>query len=478
MTIIHRSAQEMKDLLLDGRIERLYQLDIYTFVLAIYSRKRVYHLVVSFLKRSRRFHLVFEKIHTSHFMSSDVVRLLNKHIAQCRIAHVLLWSKAVEFVLAHDKNYRLIIDFFNSALRLVDEDRECVVCSGSIRPSDDDPLEGGKPLLRDHSDKISALSVNEALSKEFMAERSDALRRSILKIIKKEEKKIERLVEKLQAEQQEVENRDRYRQMGELIKYNLHRLSKGSDRFVLRDFSEKEVSIPANPLLSPLENMNAYFAAYKKLKKKEAALKERIASVGERLHSLRLLRERLCQKDYFHLSLPQGSFLKLFEESKMERKFLERIRDFSVSGSDVRPPRPWQEREKQKYLRFVSATGKEILVGRNARENEELTIRTARGNDLWFHLEHGAGSHVVLRYDRASGFAESDILDAAHLAIYFSKQRGQREGDVVFTHRKHINKPKNSKPGYVTYYNNKTKHILLDDAILKRLLNQGSLIQA
>ena len=115
--------------------------------------------------------------------------------------------------------------------------------------------------------------------------------------------------------------------------------------------------------------------------------------------------------------------------------------------------------------------GKTILVGRNARENDELTVRIARGNDLWFHVETGSGSHVILRYDRSDGFQDADIVDAAMLALYFSNYRNEKSGDVVYTQRKYIRKPKNKPAGYVTYHNNKTKHILVDQAVLDRLLD-------
>ena len=121
-------------------------------------------------------------------------------------------------------------------------------------------------------------------------------------------------------------------------------------------------------------------------------------------------------------------------------------------------------------MEFTTRSGKKILVGRNARSNEELSINAARGNDMWFHVESGSGSHVILRYEKRGSFHAEDIIDAAILALYFSKLRKEKKGDVVYTFCKYVKKPKNSKTGVVTYYNNKTRFISLDTEVLTGLL--------
>ncbi|MFW6139502.1 MAG: NFACT RNA binding domain-containing protein, partial [Spirochaetota bacterium] len=117
---------------------------------------------------------------------------------------------------------------------------------------------------------------------------------------------------------------------------------------------------------------------------------------------------------------------------------------------------------KTPYLKFITKSGKEVLVGRNSQENENLFRRVARGNDMWFHVEEGQGSHVVLRYDKNSEFTEQDITDACMLALYFSKQRQKQEGSVVYTYCKFVQKPRKSPPGHVIYIKNKTRYVVLD----------------
>ena len=126
--------------------------------------------------------------------------------------------------------------------------------------------------------------------------------------------------------------------------------------------------------------------------------------------------------------------------------------------------------KKERFLQFSSRSGKRILVGRNALENEELSLRMARGKDLWFHAEAVSGSHVVLFYEKEGDFLEEDIIDAGSLALYFSKLRKEKRGNVHYTPCKYIRKPKGSKPGKIIYHNEKTKWVVLESEILSKLI--------
>jgi predicted ribosome quality control (RQC) complex YloA/Tae2 family protein len=123
------------------------------------------------------------------------------------------------------------------------------------------------------------------------------------------------------------------------------------------------------------------------------------------------------------------------------------------------------------FRRFVSAEGYPIYVGRNNRENDELTMRFANGNDLWLHVGGGRpGSHVVVRLPRDKTASLETLLDAGTLAVHFSKARGERRLDVVYTHKKHVKKPKGLPPGAVVPSQTKTITVQLDEERLRRLL--------
>ncbi len=128
----------------------------------------------------------------------------------------------------------------------------------------------------------------------------------------------------------------------------------------------------------------------------------------------------------------------------------------------------------ENFRRYVSAEGYPILVGRDDEQNDRLTMRVANGNDLWLHVGGGRpGSHVVVRLPKQKTASLETLLDAAALAVHFSKARGEARIEVVYTPRKHVRKPKGAAPGAVVTTQTKTIVALLDEQRLRRLLDSS-----
>jgi hypothetical protein len=143
-------------------------------------------------------------------------------------------------------------------------------------------------------------------------------------------------------------------------------------------------------------------------------------------------------------------------------------------GSGAAGPVTGTARDRHEpFLRFRTRGGAAVLVGRSARENDRLTLRTARGNDLWFHVEGGPGSHVVLRYARGREFLEQDVRDASQLALWFSSFRSRGAGTVVYTRCKNVSKPKGAREGAVVYHHHKSRDEELDRGLMDVLLGTG-----
>jgi predicted ribosome quality control (RQC) complex YloA/Tae2 family protein len=130
-----------------------------------------------------------------------------------------------------------------------------------------------------------------------------------------------------------------------------------------------------------------------------------------------------------------------------------------------KPPPP-----RLPYRSFRASSGAEIRVGRNARDNDDLTFRHARGNDLWLHTADVPGSHVVLRLEKGVEPAQEDLLDAAHLAVHFSPQRGARRAGVHVARRKEVHKPRGAPPGLVSLSGGRHLDLRLEPERLQRLL--------
>lgn len=122
------------------------------------------------------------------------------------------------------------------------------------------------------------------------------------------------------------------------------------------------------------------------------------------------------------------------------------------------------------YRAFRSANGARILVGRSARDNDALTLRVARGNDVWLHARGVQGSHVVVP-DAGEAPDARTLGDAALLAAHFSRARGEEAAEVAWTRRKHVRKPKGAAPGSVIATQERTLRVRLDAARLAELLS-------
>ncbi|MCC6785683.1 MAG: DUF814 domain-containing protein [Planctomycetes bacterium] len=167
-----------------------------------------------------------------------------------------------------------------------------------------------------------------------------------------------------------------------------------------------------------------------------------------------------------------------------ESRQLELRLELARRGLVPKPPsRAVEEQQKrlakvtkgERFRRFLAGDGTLILVGRDDAQNDRLTTRIARGNDLWLHVGRGwAGSHVVVRLQKGKGVSQETLLDAATLAIHFSKVRGTTAEDVTWTEARHVRKPKGMPPGKVVAAQPRTLRVRMEEARLRRLLDSAS----
>lgn len=252
---------------------------------------------------------------------------------------------------------------------------------------------------------------------------------------------------------------DDLRRKGELLMAILPSLERGRTSVSTPDLfdpAQTPVEIPLDPLLSPKENAERYFKRYKKLKAARVRLADRLAEA----------RGRLAKVDTLVGEVNAS-------ETPVDRAWVERrlkalgLRPpVSARAEKPRPPGPKPPR------RFIAASGHEILVARNQKQNEELTFRIARGNDIWVHLADWPGPHaVVRRTTRGEEVSQSALRDAAHLVVHFSRIRGATLADIVYTDRKYVQKARGGKTGAVNYANVKRLAVKIDPARTRALLD-------
>ena len=251
-------------------------------------------------------------------------------------------------------------------------------------------------------------------------------------------------------------DRERLRQFGDIVTANLHAITKGQTVLRAQDFYDpemREVEIPLSVLLSPQQNAAKYYKDYTKLKTAEKILTEQI----------RLGRQ---EKEYL------GSILEELSRAETD-KDVQEIRQELVDGGYLRDT----EKKKMKTpasrpMTFLSSEGFPIHVGRNNRQNDVLTLKTAFKHDLWLHAQKIPGSHVIIEC-RGETPGDETITQAATLAAWFSQGRESGQVPVDLTEVKHVKKPAGAKPGMVIYEHYRTIYVTPTEKILQDLSKQG-----
>ncbi len=265
----------------------------------------------------------------------------------------------------------------------------------------------------------------------------------------------DRLRRKLALQEKEyaaTQDRDKLRVQGDLITANLYRMERGQARLECENYYEDNAptSIPLDPLLTPQQNAAKYYKRYAKAKTAEKYLREQMDLARRDLEYLESVLAELAQAeteaDYLDIraELREAGFLKKQGKGKKDKS---------------RPAAPWE---------FRTSSGLRVLVGRNNRQNDKLTMKDADRRDLWLHTQKIHGSHVILR---CAGRApsEDDIAEAAMLAAWFSQARESGNVPVDYTEVRNVKKPAGARPGMVIYTTCRTVHVTPEEAVVERL---------
>lgn len=248
-----------------------------------------------------------------------------------------------------------------------------------------------------------------------------------------------------------TQERDALRLKGDLITANLYRMERGQSRLVCENYYDEqqaEITIPLDPLLTPQQNAAKYYKRYTKAKTAEKYLREQMA---------------LARRDLAYLE----SVLQEIEQAETEQDFTD-IRNELKDAGFIRkqgkklPQRPSKPRE------FRTTDGLRVLVGRNNRQNDKLTLKDADYRDLWFHVQKLHGSHVIL----CTGGREPtdrDVTEAAILAAFYSQAQGGANVPVDCTQVKNVKKPAGGRPGMVIYTTYRTVNVTPDAEAVKAM---------
>ena len=266
---------------------------------------------------------------------------------------------------------------------------------------------------------------------------------------------IERCEKKLALYQGAIEAEDeiaRLRLFGELITASLRELRPGMSGAALLNYyldPPQKVEVPLDPRYSPSENAQRYYKKYQKAKAAREMARSQRQQTQEELSYLE------GQLDNLDKCTADGEIRELEEELRQEG-YIRREK------SKSKP----QKLPASKPLCFVSCDGVEICVGKNNRQNDELTLRIAEPDHIWMHTKEIPGSHVIVKSAQPPN---STLYQAALLAAWYSKARGGAQVPVDYTPRKYVRKPSGAKPGMVIYTTNKTAYVTPEESEVKKI---------
>lgn len=298
-------------------------------------------------------------------------------------------------------------------------------------------------LFSDSKTQMSTLSELLDTFYKDKAER-DRVNQQASELIRRVENELEKNRKKLGKQEDELlatENAEEFRQKGELLTTFLHQVPNDQDQVELDNYyTGEKILIILDKALTPNQNAQRYFKRYQKLKE---AVKHLTSLIEE-------TRTTILYLESVETALAQASLTEIAE-----------IREELIQTGFIRRRQREKIHKRQKPEKYLATDGQTIiLVGRNNLQNDELTFKMAKKDELWFHAKDIPGSHVVI----TGNLQPSDEVktDAAELAAYFSKARLSNLVQVDMIEVKKLNKPTGGKPGFVTYTGQKTLRVTPD----------------
>lgn len=312
--------------------------------------------------------------------------------------------------------------------------------------------------LRQYPDDDRKLftSMAQAMDFFFRAERIKSApgKEILLKLLRNEKNRAERKILILQEELQEAHQAEELKTLGDLLTANIGLMRKGQKEVTVLNYydpAQTEITISLDPKLSPIENTQYYYHRYAKAKRSIDILERQITETHMEINYLDAVLVQLA--DALTKADLQEIRLELSEQGYLPQVYAPGKKNKRPATAPVVIP-----------LRFLSPDGWEIFVGKNNKQNDYVTFKLGRGQDVWLHTKDIPGSHVILRVQHAE--IPPDTLEmAAKLAAYFSKSRTSSQVPVDYTLRKHVHKPSGAKPGFVIYEHQRTLYVTPDEAI-------------
>lgn len=467
--LLKNIISELNESLSGGIISKIHQSDQRNLILRIFARGREERLIISAHHKYPRIHLteaVFYNPPTPlRFCAYLRSRITNARIEEFRqkdderVLEVALARKHDEII----EKFTLIAELTGKSSNIILVDEKGVVLDairyfppdGSLRVVMPgvilEPLPPHKEAFRQEEfSKEPYTTWNEATDayysafikeEEFISERN-RLRRVALDA----EKKLKKKLLNLNGDKDRAEREREFSKLGDTLIYNLNKMKRGMKEVELDDYTvypPGQVKVALDEKLSPKENAEKYFKRSKKAKTALNLLKDRIPQVetdieymGQVLYEIEAARTR--------------EDLRLMEDELAKGGYVKKMPEEAGHIKE-------EEKKAEPIRRYTSSEGFEILCGKSGAGNDMIVQRHAANEDIWFHIAHMPGSHVLIKVaGRGKELTKKTIEEAAALAAWHSKAQNAGKVEVIYAEAKHVRKPKGAKPGMVTVKEHKS----------------------
>ncbi len=281
-------------------------------------------------------------------------------------------------------------------------------------------------VFRDVFEGIERYFQTKESIDEFMR-----VKERVLSSLRKEFEDTEDTLYKVEGDLRRGEDYGRYKLYGDLLSMHYGEIEKGTKEVTLSDYEGNRVTIPLDPALNLAQNVSRYYERYKRMKRKMEFLKERITSLKGHLNDVekRLKEAEACED-------------------------IDKLREMEGRLSKAQTPRRGETNRSTPREFFKD--GYTILVGKSNKQNDELTFKIAKKDDVWLHTQAIPGSHVIIRNPDKKEIPFEVLKYAASLAVTYSKAKRSSNVPVDYTKVKNVWKPRGAKPGFVLYRSQKT----------------------
>jgi predicted ribosome quality control (RQC) complex YloA/Tae2 family protein len=428
-------------------------------VLSLFKAGRHFDVVICLSPRHPRLHILMEKL-TNPAKPFRFAAFLRAHVKGGRIVSTAQCGREriVRMVVRRAEEEEILwLRLWGSAANAIVTDSEGTILDAFYRRPKRGEISGGRfdgeapPAARQEKEyEVREIpgqgSFNERLEAHFREMETlgdaDRTRTEIETALGIHESKVLANLEKLEKRLSDYTNLARWKELGDLITSSLHLIGKGERWVRVEDFFHGNalVDIELKPDLTPAQNAEACYEKYRKARDGMGKVTEEIAHLRGTLAGIEAQRRAVAE------AVDLGAIAGL--------------RQTATHGKSAQPDAPG--------LVFESGPFR-ILVGRTGKENEELLRRAVRGNDWWFHARDWPGAYVFVKAPQGKSIPLETMLDAASLAIHFSKGKTSGGGDVYYTQVKYLRKIKGAKRGLVIPTREKNIRVSLDEGRVERM---------